>query len=296
MDASKRMRSKRRGGNMTAHARQAVRTGAFQTAVTLAAALLALMSFIPILLMLFLSLKTNAQIYADYWALPIPPAWTNYQTAWTALVRNMANSIITVTVGTLAVVTLSVASGYVFARLEFPGKGVLFMMMLALLMVPGVLTLTPSFKLMQALRIKNTWFALWFPWISGGQVMGMYMCRTFIAAQPASIFESARIDGAGEFQTFRRIAVPLSIPILATLVVMNMIGFYGDFIWPLLVIGSNRMQVISVAVRTFQSSQGSTRPGVMVAGFVMATVPLLVMFLFSSRLYIEGITSGAVKS
>ena len=126
----------------------------------------------------------------------------------------------------------------------------------------------------------------------------MYLCRTFITGQPASLFESARIDGANEFQAFYKIAVPLAKPILATITVMNMISLYGDFIWPLLVIDSNSIQVISVAVQTYSSStQGSTANyGAMIAGFVMATIPLLVMFLFSSRLYIEGITSGAVKA
>ena len=126
--------------------------------------------------------------------------------------------------------------------------------------------------------------------------MGMYLCRTFISAQPASLFEAARIDGATEFQAYYRIAIPLAKPILATLTVMNLIGFYGDFIWPLLVISTNTRQVISVAVRVFQTSQSATNMGAMIAGFVMATLPLLIMFLASSRLYIEGITSGAVKA
>ena len=208
----------------------------------------------------------------------------------------MVNSVVTVTVGTLLIVVLSAMSGYVFARLDFPLKNFLFMMMLALMMVPGVLTLTPSFKLIQRLGLKNTWWALWLPWASGGQIMGMYLCRTFISAQPAALFESARIDGAREFQAFYKIAVPLAKPILATLVVMNMISLYGDFIWPLLVIDSNSKQVISVAVQTYSSSTGTTDYGAMIAGFVMATVPLLIMFTFSSRLYIEGITSGAVKA
>jgi ABC-type sugar transport system, permease component len=172
------------------------------------------------------------------------------------------------------------------------------MMMLALMMIPSVLTLTPSFKLIQRLGMKNTWWALWLPWASGGQVMGMYLCRTFIAAQPAALFESARIDGAREFQAFYKIAVPLAKPILATLVVTNMISLYGDFIWPLLVIDSNSKQVISVAIQTYSSSTygGTTNYGAMIAGFVMATIPLLLMFMFSSRLYIEGITSGAIKA
>lgn len=272
------------------------RTISFQTLITVIAIIFVLLAFIPIFLMLFLSLKSPSQFYSNLWAIPNPPQWSNYNAAYLQLFQNMVNSVITVTVGTLLIVVLSAMSGYVFARLDFPLKNFLFMMMLALMMVPGVLTLTPSFKLVQRLGLKNTWWALWLPWASGGQIMGMYLCRTFISAQPAALFESARIDGAREFQAFYKIAVPLAKPILATLVVMNMISLYGDFIWPLLVIDSNSKQVISVAVQTYSSSTGTTDYGAMIAGFVMATVPLLIMFTFSSRLYIEGITSGAVKA
>ena len=272
------------------------RTISFQTLITVIAIIFVLLAFIPIFLMLFLSLKSPSQFYSNLWAIPNPPQWSNYNAAYLQLFQNMVNSVITVTVGTLLIVVLSAMSGYVFARLDFPLKNFLFMMMLALMMVPGVLTLTPSFKLIQRLGLKNTWWALWLPWASGGQIMGMYLCRTFISAQPAALFESARIDGAREFQAFYKVAVPLAKPILATLVVMNMISLYGDFIWPLLVIDSNSKQVISVAVQTYSSSTGTTDYGAMIAGFVMATVPLLIMFTFSSRLYIEGITSGAVKA
>lgn len=272
------------------------RTISFQTLITVIAIIFVLLAFIPIFLMLFLSLKSPSQFYSNLWAIPNPPQWSNYNAAYLQLFQNMVNSVVTVAVGTLLIVVLSAMSGYVFARLDFPLKNFLFMMMLALMMVPGVLTLTPSFKLIQRLGLKNTWWALWLPWASGGQIMGMYLCRTFISAQPAALFESARIDGAREFQAFYKIAVPLAKPILATLVVMNMISLYGDFIWPLLVIDSNSKQVISVAVQTYSSSTGTTDYGAMIAGFVMATVPLLIMFTFSSRLYIEGITSGAVKA
>ncbi|NLG24180.1 MAG: carbohydrate ABC transporter permease, partial [Clostridiales bacterium] len=161
-----------------------MRTYGFQSGVTLIAAAILLLAFVPIFLMIFLSLKLNYQIHLDFWAPPIPPAWGNFRMAWAQLIGNMVNSLITVSIGTLFTVMLSSTSGYVFARLEFPLKNFLFMCMLALLMIPGVLTLTPSFKLMQSLRLTDTWFALWFPWVSGGQIMGMYLCRTFISAQP----------------------------------------------------------------------------------------------------------------
>ncbi len=251
--------------------------------------------WMPILLMLMLSFKSNAQIYGHFWALPWPLEWEKYDVAIKMLIPNMMNSLILVLVATTLTVLLASFSGYVFARLEFPGKKVLFIMVLSLMMIPGVLTLTPAYKLVQDLGLYNTWWALILPWVSGGQVFGILLCRTFLSAQPATLFEAARIDGASEFQAYHKIALPLAKPIMATLAIMNMMGYYNDFIWPLMVIESNTKQVITVAIRVFQSATGSIDIGSMVAGFVFATIPLLILFLLGSRLYVEGITSGAIK-
>jgi ABC-type glycerol-3-phosphate transport system permease component len=187
-------------------------------------------------------------------------------------------------------------SGYVFARLNFPLKNFLYMAVIALMMVPGILLLTPQYSLVQKYGMYNTWWALILPWAAGGQIFGILLCRTSISQLPGEMFESARIDGCSELTALVRIALPLSKPILSTIAVINMVAFYNDFIWPLLVIENNSKQVINVVIRVFQSVTGSVDLGSMVAGFVFATIPLLVLFIFTSRLYIEGITSGAIKA
>jgi len=266
-----------------------------QTSLVIGIILLLTLTFIPIFLMIILSFKSNIQIYTDFWALPWPIQWGNYDIAVGLLMRNMINTIIVVTVATLGTVILASLSGYTFARLDFPGKNALFMMILLLMMVPSILTLTPLYKLIQELGINNTWWALLLPWMSGGQVMGILLCRTFMQQQPKSLFEAARIDGAEEFQAYFSIAIPLAKPILTTVGIMTMVGFYNDFIWPLISIDSNSKQMISVAIRVFQSATGNIDIGSMVAGFVFATIPLLLMFAMGSRFFIEGLTAGAVK-
>ncbi len=261
-----------------------------------ASLILLALSFIPIILMVLLSLKSNVQIYGNFWSLPAPIQWDNYRIAVNMLIPNMVNSTLLVPVATLFTVLLSAMSGYVFARLKFPAKNFLFVLVLSWMMIPGILTLTSSYKLIQDLGMYNTWWALMLPWVAGGQVFGILLCRTFIANHPAALFEAARIDGATELKSFYKIALPLAKPILATLAIMTMMGNYNDFIWPLMVIESNSKQMITVAIRVFQSATGTLDIGSMVAGFVFATIPLLVLFLFGSRLYIEGITSGAVKT
>jgi ABC-type glycerol-3-phosphate transport system permease component len=268
----------------------------FQIFVTVLSVLFLLLAFIPIILMFTLSLKSNVQIYGNFWSLPWPIQWSNYRVAVDTLIPNMVNSMVLVTVSTFFTVLLSSTSGYVFARLQFPGKNLLFYLILSLMMVPGILTLTPLYKLMQDLHLTNNWLALIFPWVSGGQVFGILLCRTFLSNQPAALFESARMDGATELAAYYKIALPLAKPILATLAIMNLMGFYNDFIWPLMVIDNNSRQVITVAIRVFQSMTGSIDLGSMVAGFVFSSIPLLILFMFGSRLYIEGVTSGAIKT
>jgi multiple sugar transport system permease protein len=187
-------------------------------------------------------------------------------------------------------------SGYVFAWLKFPLKNFLYLALMSLMMVPGVLLLTPQYSLVHQYGLNNTWWALILPWAAGGQIFGILLTRASMSQLPSEMFEAARIDGCGEFMALLRIALPLSKPILSTLAVMNMVGFYNDFIWPLLVIESNSRQVINVVIRVFQSMTGTTDLGSMVAGFVFATIPLFILFVCTSRLYIEGITSGAVKA
>lgn len=268
---------------------------AFQLVIAVISITFMFFAFVPIIFMIILSLKSNVQIYGDFFSLPNPIHWENYNTAIGMLIPNMINTMLVVTIATAITAVMSATAGYVFARLKFPGKNVLFLAVLCLMMVPGVLTLTPQYTLIQSYHIYNTWWALILPWVSGGQIFGILLCRTFMEGLPVELFESARIDGCKEVRALIRIAVPLSKPIIATVVVMKMMDYYNDFIWPLLAIENNSKQVITVAIRVFQSATGSIDIGAMVAGFVFATIPLFILFIFTSRLYMEGLTAGAVK-
>ena len=273
------------------------RFNGFEIAVTVITTIILLLAFVPIFTMIILSLKTNVQIYGDFFTLPNPVAWSNYSMAVDRLIPNMVNTLIVVAIATALTALLAIVSGYVFARLNFPGKGFLYMCILALMMVPGILTLVPQYSLIQTYGLYNTWGALILPWIAGGQVFGIILVRNYMEELPGELFESARLDGCGELRAMAYIAVPISKPIIATVVVMKMIDYYNDFIWPLMAIESNSKQVISIAIRVFNAAAGAggVQIGPMVAGFVFATIPLFLLFLFTSRLYMEGLTSGAVK-
>lgn len=268
-----------------------------QIIVTIIIAFLILLMFVPIILMVMLSFKTNVEVYNDFFALPKSLNWGNYSSALSLLGQNMFNTVAVVAIAVVLTLILSVVGGHVFARMVFPGARIMYMLLMALLMIPGILYLAPNYALVQQYGIFNTWWALILPWISGGQVLGIILCRNTIEALPGDLFEAAKLEGCGEIRSLLYITLPLAKPILSTVAVLKMVDYYNDFIWPMMVIESNTKQVITVAVRVFAASQssGGGKIGPMFAGYVIATIPVFILFLFTSRLYMEGMTAGAVK-
>ena len=267
----------------------------FQTIIEIIMVLIMFFAFVPIFVMVIMSFKSNWEIYNNFFALPRHIEWDNYRNAFSKLYGSMVNTLAVNAFAVVLTLILSAMGGFVFATMDFPGKGFLYYVLLVLMMIPGVLSLAANYNLIISYGLLNTRWALIFPWISGGQILGIILCRNSIEALPKDLFEAAKIEGCGQMDLLARIAVPLAKPILSTIAVMKMVDYYNDFIWPMLVIESNSKQVITVAVRVFTSAAGTTNIGAMFAGYIIATIPLLVLFLFTSRLYMEGMTAGAVK-
>ncbi len=255
-----------------------------------------LLTFVPLLIMLTMSVRNNGQIYSNFWGLPDPWLPSNYADSYHKIIHYAVNTTLDALVAVVLTVLLSSLSGYVFARHRFPGKEVLFVLILGLLAIPGILTLTPLFVLVHQVGLANTPLALILPWAAGGQVLGIFLCRSFVANLPQELFEAARIDGASELQLWYRIAVPLCWPILMTIAILTMVADYNDFIWPLLIIGDDSKQVVSVGLYQFTGSHGITDYGPLMASCAISAVPLLVLFLFGMKYFIAGITSGAIKA
>lgn len=254
-----------------------------------------ILSFLTIALMIFLSLKDNGQIYGRFWSLPDPVRWENYRDGWFTMRRYMFNSLWYSVASVIMVVFLSSISGYVFARHKFPGKEIIYVAILALLMVPGILTLIPSFVLVKELGLFNTPWALILPWTAGGQIFGILLCRSYFATLPQDLFDAAKVDGASELQQYTRIALPLSWPILVTLSIMQLVGNYNDFIWPLLTIADQDIQVVTVGLTQFRNEFGTVNWGPRMAAYAVSSLPLVILFAFGMRYYVRGLTSGAVK-
>jgi ABC-type glycerol-3-phosphate transport system permease component len=254
------------------------------------------LTLVPVLFMLVTSLKNRGQIFTQFWALPNPPLWENYTLGWRGMRAYIMNSLLFGSVSVAAVVLLSSLTGYVFARHRFPGKEFIYMAILALMMIPGVLTLIPSFVLVRQLGLIDTPWALILPWTAGGQVFGILLCRSFLSTLPQELFEAGRIDGAGELSLYWRVALPLSFPILITLAIMHFVSVYNDFIWPLVTITDPDIQVVGVGLRQFVNQWGVVDIGGQMAGYAVSVVPLLILFTFGMKYYIQGVTAGALKA
>jgi ABC-type glycerol-3-phosphate transport system permease component len=251
------------------------------------------------------ALSTSFKPSGDVFASPpkfIPDPWTltNYRDVFTHLPfgRYLLNSIIvTGTIVGLNVV-FDTAAAYAFAKLRFPGRNVLFFLLLITLMIPFQVNLIPLYRIMVALHDFNpnlgvdTYSALILP--GAIQVFGIFLMRQFLASIPDDILESARVDGASEFTILARIVFPIALPGMATLAIFTFLGAWNDFLWPLIVTNSDEVRTLPVGLALL-ARRNTVNWGDAMAGTALAAGPMILVFLFLQRRFIEGLTAGAVK-
>ena len=258
---------------------------------------LAVITFFPFVFLLVSSFRSTVEFTHAFWGMPRVPELANYRDAWRVISPYLFNSLVVSGVSMVGVLAIASVSSFVFARFRFPGREVLFMAILALLMIPSILTLIPAFLLVKRLNLINTYWALILPYIAGGQVFAIFILRSFIASLPEELFEASRLDGASTFQMFWHIALPLSKPMLITVAIMSVLTTWNDYIWPLVTIPSQELWTISLGIVSFGSQYGGLeRWGPMFAGYVIASIPLIVLFTLTMRYFIAGLTSGAIKA
>lgn len=259
---------------------------AFNVLVLFFAVILLVMSYLIIYCMITLAVKPGLEVYTDFWGWPAHPNWRSLTYALGALYRPTLNTILVITITCSFMLLVSMPAAYAFARIKFIGREFFYLAVLALMMIPDVLTLTPRFVMMRDYGLYDTWWALILPWGANGVIWGVIMIRNHIEGLPHELFDSAKIDGCNEWQLITRICLPLSGAIMATVVIIKMVEFYNDFTWPMVVINRTAIQVISVVIRVQHNN---------VAGCVITCIPLLFLFLCASSLYMEGLTAGAIK-
>lgn len=265
--------------------------------LALHAALVAVLvlSVLPFVLTMNLSLKSIEQFQHERWKVAGPFQWGNFAEAWRVVRVYIANSVFVSTVTAVGVVLLSACAGFAFSQARFRGKDVLFFAVLGGMMIPGVLYLVPKFVLVRDLGLMNSRWALLLPYWAEGQVFGIFLFRSYHDALPGGLLEAADVDGAGVFAKLRHIALPLAAPIAGTLAVINVMFTWNDIIWPWIVLSDDSLKTISVGMGVFQRANAQNW-GPMFAGFLLASIPLLVLFGLTGRLFVRGFTSGAFKA
>ena len=253
------------------------------------------LSLLPVVVMAVLSLKSNVEIITDFWSLPSVIRWDNYPGAIDTVKGSTFNSLFVTIVSCTGIVFLSSLAGFVFARHRFPGKETLFTALIGLVMLPQVLLLVPLFVEVKSMGIADTYWALILPYMAGGQIVGILLCRGFMATIPQEVFESARLDGASELQVYRHIVLPLSLPILIAIGIINFHGIYNDFIWPLMVMQDQNLKTFAVAIFEL-STVYRFEYGLTFAAYVVGSLPLVVVLLAGMKYFVRGITEGGVKA
>lgn len=254
-----------------------------------------IVTFVPLILVVITSLKNNTQFYQSFWLPTLPFQFDNYEVAFSRIWRYIFNSIIYSGSTIVLVATLSAITGYVFARFKFPFKSILFLMFITLIMIPGVLTLAPRFIMVRDFGLVNTPFALIVIWVSGGLVLSTWLMRSYFESLPQELFDAAYVDGAAEWQVFFHISVPLARPMIATVAMTSLITTWNDLIWPLVTITDRSTMPLAQGLMQFSSSF-ETEWGPLFAGYVISSIPLLLVFVVAMRQFISGLTSGAIKA
>lgn len=248
-------------------------------------------SLAPYLFMLVTSFKSNEQYYENFWAPAFPLHWENYATAWHQVQPYLVASLVVAAASLLGIIAVSLVAAFVFARFRFPGRNALFVLIAALMMVPSIASLIPLFVMMRDMDMLNTYWVLIIPHIATGAVLGTILMRTFIAAIPQTIFDAAQIDGASTPRIFLSIMMPLSLPVIGTVALVTVQSVWNDFFWPLLTITDNALRTVSVGLLFFQGQSG-TAYGPLFAGYLVASIPLLVLFVVFSKYFLAGIQGG----
>ncbi len=254
-----------------------------------------LLMVMPFLYMVSASFKPGSEIYTiPFRFLPENIYIGNYQILFseTNFVRWFFNSTVVALGRTILAVILSLMAGYAFAKFDFRGKNILFVLLLATLTLPIYVILVPLYSMVVRLGWINSYPALILPFAA--QAIGVFLARQYLLSVPGEMLEAARIDGAGEWNIFWRIILPIAQPVTATMAILFFSAAWKDFIWPLLVVNDDKMFTVSLGLPSLIGPYVQ-QYGAVMAGSFMGTLPIIIIFLIMQLRFIEGIMAGAIK-
>ena len=251
---------------------------------------------VPFLWMLLSSVKPEGEVrrVPPTW---LPETWTgeNYRVLFEVLdfPTFLLNSLLVATAVTVGNVVFGAMLGYALAKLEFPGKRVVFAVVLGTLMIPGVVTFVPLFILITNMGLTNTLTGMWLPFLAAP--FGVFLMRQYILGLPDELIQAARVDGASELGICFRVIMPLCGPALATVGILTFLGSWNNFLWPLVVATKEEKYTLPVALALYAVGQNSTDYGLLLAGAVVVVLPIIAIFLVLQRYILQGIATTGIK-
>jgi len=272
-------------------------------------ALLVIAIAFPFVVMLAISLQSKTEIFSLSANL-IPDKWlfSNYKEAMESAdwLRYFGNSMIITVIVVLVSLVLNSMAGYVFARMEFPFKKPLFILILAGMMIPPQVTMIPVFSMLRAVPLVgrnnilgqggsgllNTYAGLIIPFVAGS--FGVFLCRQFYVGFPKELNDAATVDGCNRFRTFIKIYLPLGKPVLASLAVLKFVGTWNEYTWPLIMVRSNEMRTVQIALTLFRN-ESEIKWNQLMAATIMISLPVYILFIAMQKHFVSGILAGSVK-
>lgn len=265
--------------------------------ITLLVVTLLVLSFYPLFMLVIKSFKTISDDQSNPFGLPKIWSLENYEYAWIVIKPYLFNSLFVTIIQTFGIVSIGSFTAFAFVRFNFPYKNTIFYMIIALLMMPGIVTITSQYELVNKLGLVNTHWGVILPAIAGSIPFATFLLRTSFSGVSTELLDAATIDGATDFQVYYNVMLPISKPIIWTLVITSFIGGWNDYLWPSLVLLEERLHTLPIALVNFTSAYyGMTGGyGAPFAAYVISSLPLLIVFLLASKQFIAGLTSGSIK-
>ncbi|HZG85565.1 carbohydrate ABC transporter permease [Paenibacillus sp.] len=260
----------------------------------IALASLLLLTLFPFYMLAISSFKFQDQMIHSFWVPAAPLHFENYVGAFLQTYPFIGNSIVITTGIIVCVLINSTLAGYAFARFQFFGQSLLYSLILMLMMVPGFLLLIPQFALFRSFGLLNTYWAQIFGPMAGASALATMLMRTFFEGISKSLIEAAEMEGAGDLRIFWQIVLPLSKPVVSTVAIINALTGWNNYIWPLVVTSGESVRPIILALSNIKGPLDQVQ-GLQFAGYVIAAMPMLILFAFATKSFISGITAGAVK-
>ncbi len=254
-----------------------------------------IITLFPLYIMIVTSTKSELGFITNFWGIQWPIEYSNYARAWEGIYKYVFNSIKVTTLTVLGVLVISVLAGYSFSKLKFKFKEILFFGILIFNMIPGSLLLIPNFINLYKLGLNNSHIGLVLSTLGGASIIPIMLSRSYFDTIPDSIFESAYIEGAKELQILRHIVVPLSTPIIGTISLLIFFGTFNSFMWPYIVLSSDELKTIPIGLSKLIGQYGMNF-GFQMAAYTLVSVPLMVLISLTMKVYVKGISAGAVKS